>query len=351
MKYFFIVQGEGMGHTTQSLALRSLLEKNGHEVARTFLGRRVPLRRNLLYQEIQHNRFLSPFFLSSRNQKGISLTSTFLVNIILSPLYIISILRIAYQVRRSDADAVVVFYDFIGQLGAFFSFSDKKIFSVSHHFFFSHPAFTYPKERKAERLMMNLHSFLASIAADKKLALSFSREKNIPERNLFIVPPLLRPAVLEAGSHRERHFHVYLLHHGFIKNIENLALRYPEITFRIFTRKGKEYPIHHKNIEIETVSQEGFVSSIAGCSAVICTSGFETLAEAIYLNKELYLLPSKSHFEQHCNALDAERIGAATVLRDSGNFVFDAGKGNSAHGKFLKWIGESEAIFMKILCE
>jgi UDP:flavonoid glycosyltransferase YjiC (YdhE family) len=33
MKYFFIVQGEGLGHTTQSLGLRSMLEKNGHTVS------------------------------------------------------------------------------------------------------------------------------------------------------------------------------------------------------------------------------------------------------------------------------------------------------------------------------
>ena len=38
MKYLFVVQGEGRGHFTQALSLKSLLEKNGHEVVGVMVG-------------------------------------------------------------------------------------------------------------------------------------------------------------------------------------------------------------------------------------------------------------------------------------------------------------------------
>ena len=38
MKYMFVVQGEGRGHLTQALSLKTLLEKNGHEVVSVMVG-------------------------------------------------------------------------------------------------------------------------------------------------------------------------------------------------------------------------------------------------------------------------------------------------------------------------
>ena len=38
MKYLFVVQGEGRGHFTQALSLKSMLEKNGHEVVAVLVG-------------------------------------------------------------------------------------------------------------------------------------------------------------------------------------------------------------------------------------------------------------------------------------------------------------------------
>ena len=110
-----------MGHTTQSIALRSMLEKSGHTVVSTFLGTNFFCRKNELYRSISHERFFSPVFLKKHDQKGINLFLTFLYNLLLSPLYIFTILRIAYRIRTSDAQAVIVFYDMIAQLGVFFS--------------------------------------------------------------------------------------------------------------------------------------------------------------------------------------------------------------------------------------
>jgi uncharacterized protein (TIGR00661 family) len=351
MKYFFIVQGEGMGHTTQSLAFRELLEKKGHEVVATFLGTNFKRTENILLQTVPHERFFSPIFLSRKDRQGIGLLKTFLYNLLLSPVYIYSILRIAYRIRTSEAETVVVFYDFVGQLGSFFSFSGKPVFSVSHHFFFGHPSFEWPSNRKVERNMLIFHSWLASLGARKKLALSFTLEVDIPRKKLFIVPPLLRNEILEAVPAKGDHILVYSLQPGFLKEIAILAIRFPEKNFRVFLHELPNKADLPENIKVYSVSGNLFQESIINCSMVICTAGFETLAESVFLNKSLLIVPSRGHFEQYCNSIDARRAGVAAVQESfeqwSPTFIAD----NPAHGQFVKFVSRTEEIIMEILSE
>jgi len=60
-------------------------------------------------------------------------------------------------------------------------------------------------------------------------------------------------------------------------------------------------------------SEEMFIKHLKECKAVICTAGFETICEAFYLNKMAFVFPAKRHFEQLCNAHDAQKHGAAFV--------------------------------------
>jgi len=351
MKYFFIVQGEGMGHTTQSLALRSMLERNGHSITDVFLGTNFFRHKNKLFSAFQHNVFFSPVFLSRRDKKGINLTTTFLFNILLSPIYLIEIFRLAIRIRSSDTDALVVFYDIIGQMSAFLSFSGKPVYSVSHHFFFSHPAFKWPVDRKSERTLLKIHSWLASLGAKKILALSFTEENHIPEENLFVVPPLLRTEILESLPAPGDHVHIYLLHQGFLNLIIKMARNNPQREFRIFMHKidTKIEPL--SNVHVSGISGDEFLKSIRNSAAVICTAGFETLAEAVYLNKPLAVVPSEGHFEQYCNAIDSLRAGVANVIHVGTSGELPAYADNPGYTNFKKWTDGAEEIFLKCLTE
>lgn len=347
MKYFFIVQGEGLGHTTQSLALRSILEKNGHSVINTFSGRNFFHRENKLLASVKFENFFSPFFLSSTGKTGINLFTTFLFNLILSPLYIYSILRIAYRIRTSDADVVIVFYDMVGQLGSYFSFSGKPVYSVSHHFFFGHSSFKWPSNRKAEQILLRIHTKLASIGARKKLTLSFTFEPDIEGKKLFVVPPLLRPEILGSKAVTGNHIHIYCLQPGFIGSIVKLAVKFPQMEYRVFLHEFNNDISLPLNVTVSLISGDKFRESMRNCGLVICTAGFETLAEAIYLNKPLIIVPSKGHFEQYCNAIDAQRVNGANVeesfiINDLPSFT-----GNPAHVHFMQWIRMSEEILLK----
>jgi uncharacterized protein (TIGR00661 family) len=351
MKYFFIVQGEGMGHTTQSLALRSILERNGHIVTTTFLGTNFNGRKNVLYQNLPYQSFFSPVFLHRSDKQGINLFRTFLYNILLSPIYFYAIVRIAWHIRISDARVIIVFYDMIGQLGSYLAFSGKPVYSISHHFFFDHPSFKWPLNRKAERLMLKFHSALASLGSRKKLAISFTEENNIVASKLFVIPPLLRPEILQCRPKWEEFVHIYCLQPGFLNDIVNLAIQTPKMEFRVFVHEFGKSPELPSNLYISLIKDDKFRESIRNSCLVICTAGFETLAEAVYLNKPVIVIPSKGHFEQYCNAIDAERAGIAAISDSFDGVDFPGLKNNPAHVPFVKWVAKAEEIIINSISD
>jgi uncharacterized protein (TIGR00661 family) len=48
---------------------------------------------------------------------------------------------------------------------------------------------------------------------------------------------------------------------------------------------------------------------MADCRHVVCTAGFESVSEAAWLGKPLFLVPVENHVEQQVNALDAQQFG------------------------------------------
>lgn len=351
MKYFFIVQGEGLGHTTQSLALRAMLERNGHEIAVTLLGRNLFRENQLLYKDIPHKSFFSPVFISGFKRKGISLLPTFIFNALAFPVYIYEIFRIALMIRKSAAQKVVVFYDFVGQLASLLSFSGKPVFTISHHYFFEHPSFTFPKDRKFEKYLLKLHSFLASAGACKKLALSFKVEKDIPGERIYVVPPLLRKEIIASRPVSGDYILVYCLNSGFLSSVAGLAGKNHGKEFRVFLNKDIRDQTLPSNISVYGISGDLFLKSLVNAGIVMCTAGFETLCEAIYLNKQLFIVPSANHYEQYCNSIDAKRTGVANVCGSFESADLLIGNGNVAHKDFMTWINKSEEIMLHYLTE
>jgi uncharacterized protein (TIGR00661 family) len=64
------------------------------------------------------------------------------------------------------------------------------------------------------------------------------------------------------------------------------------------------------NIKINPISADKYLEKMASCKAIITTAGFESACEAMYLNKPVMMIPVPNHYEQHCNAIDAQRAQA-----------------------------------------
>jgi predicted glycosyltransferase len=92
---------------------------------------------------------------------------------------------------------------------------------------------------------------------------------------------------------------------------------------------------------------EKFLAMMAGCRAVVCTAGFESVSEAAYLGKPVLMIPVQNHIEQFLNALDA--VNAGLGLRDTDFHLSRllAPELPSGGQKFRDWVDSAERIAME----
>ena len=122
-----------------------------------------------------------------------------------------------------------------------------------------------------------------------------------------IFTPVIRQQIRQAEAKNKGHYTVYLPSFEDEKLIKRLK-KIPDIKWHIFSKHTrKKHKI--KNIRIKPVNNESFIKSFSTCEGVLCGAGFETPAEALYLNKKLMVIPMKNQYEQHCNAAALEILG------------------------------------------
>lgn len=165
----------------------------------------------------------------------------------------------------------------------------------------------------------------------------------------FNFTPIIRPSIRKAAVKNMGHYTVYLPAYSDEEIIKALS-PFKVIHWEVFSKHTKkEY--RSGSILIRPVSLEHFTISFTTCSGILCTAGFETPAEAIYMGKKLCVIPMKNQFEQACNA---------AFLKSMGIVVLDELKGHSA--EISKWLNnsktlhinypdESKAIFEKIIAQ
>src|SRR5690606_2282575 len=83
------------------------------------------------------------------------------------------------------------------------------------------------------------------------------------------------------------------------------------------------HPITLKNMTINPINSTAFIQSMATSEGVLCGAGFETPAEALYLNKKLLVIPMKNQYEQHLNAAALEEMGVPVINSLKRKFEFD----------------------------
>ena len=61
---------------------------------------------------------------------------------------------------------------------------------------------------------------------------------------------------------------------------------------------------------------------MASCSGLVCTAGFESVCEAMYLGNPVIMVPVAGQYEQACYALYGEYSGAGLASDRLRNFFF-----------------------------
>jgi len=313
MKYLFVIQGEGRGHFTQALSLKSMLERNGHEVVAVMVGGSAKRTLPLFFTEKINSgicQFQSPNFLPTPKGKHSPLLISILYNLLLVPVYINSILTIRRTIREKQPDVVINFYELL--CGATYGLFNPKppMINVAHQYYFLTPAFTYTGSDTWQFNLLNFYTRLTTLNSSKILALSFRADDNLQYGKISVVPPLLRQEVLQQKVNNGYYIHGYLLNSGFATELTSWSKNNPEQYLHFFWDK--------KNVEqtkkltttlsMHRLSDTLFLKYMAGCKAYATTGGFESVCEAMYMQKPVLMVPT--HIEQECNVIDAARSGA-----------------------------------------
>ncbi|MFN8286759.1 MAG: glycosyltransferase family protein [Chitinophagales bacterium] len=128
----------------------------------------------------------------------------------------------------------------------------------------------------------------------------------------FIYYPVIREDIREAIPFTRNFTLVYLNSYTdqeLVKCFTQFPLRHHK--FVIYSKVEKE----EKQIEnciIRPLNNETFTQDITSCSGVITAAGFQTISEALYLGKKLFVIPIKKQSEQLSNAKVLAEMGVDT---------------------------------------
>ncbi|EMS32981.1 hypothetical protein C943_00258 [Mariniradius saccharolyticus AK6] len=358
MKFLFIVQGEGRGHMTQAIALSQKLESWGHTVSAVCIGksarRQIPA---FVHQNIAAPIYLydSPNFVTDEKQKSILLWKTFTYNLGQINKYQKSLRIIDEQVNKYQPDVILNFYDILGGLYKLLYKHTGEFWTIGHQYLIEHPEFPFAPNQTLAKWLFKLNTNLTAIGASKKLALSFRNFTSSSNKNLYILPPLLRREVKDLQPKNDDFFLCYMVNPGYGQDVINFATANPNIEIVAFW-DHKSMPDGYKpvpNLIFHQVNDRLFLEKMASCKGLVSTAGFESICEAMYMGKPVMMVPVAGQYEQACNAMDAEISGAGIQSTD---FDFrklieyiDQKATEALDSK--TWFDQFDSLFLKIIAE
>lgn len=324
MKFLFLVQGEGRGHMTQAISFAEMLFTEGHELSAVVVGkserRVIPdyFIRKIGAEVIPVN---SPNFESDGNEKRILLGKTIRKNFSKLPVFRKSLREIHSVMEQHQPDVVVNFYEVLGGWYRLFYPSKAVWWAIGHQYLEAHPDFPFAPDRWLEKMLFRLHTRITAIGAEERLALSFLPKKHT--ESIRVVPPLLRKEIRQLKVTQGDFFLAYMVNPGYATEVLAYAKQNPEVRIKAFWDKKEaaetEFPL--PNLSFHRVNDQAFLEAMAACKGLICTAGFESVCEALYLGKPVVMVPLEGQYEQACNALDAEASGVGMASEN-----FDFGK-------------------------
>ncbi|MBA3046004.1 MAG: teichoic acid biosynthesis protein [Candidatus Thermoplasmatota archaeon] len=126
----------------------------------------------------------------------------------------------------------------------------------------------------------------------------------ITKQNTTLHHPILRKEVLAARPENRGHVLVY-----------QTSKSNPDL-LRILDQVDEKFIVYGfgrdeilGNVTLKNFSNEGFVSDLASCKAVIANAGFSLIGEALHLGKPYLAIPLERQFEQMLNAMYLKKLG------------------------------------------
>ncbi len=286
-----------------------------------------------------------------KNSKGVNIAATLTGLIRNIPAYWRGVRTLKAVVEETRPDVIINFFEPLTGLYAFLHRKRPPVVAIAHQFMTGHPDYIRVPDMRLQQWVMKCFVALVG-SASTRLALSFYEAKDLPDKKTTVCPPILRRQIFELHSNPDGKFVLaYLLNHGYAEQIIQWHRSNPETVLHCFYDKP-DAPAEFRYDETLTFHRldgEKFLRMMADCKYVACTAGFESVSEAAYLGKPLFLMPVENHVEQKINALDATAIGLG--IHDT-SFKLDRLRelpDRLENTRFRDWLHRADKILIRTL--
>jgi len=308
----FCVLGEGRGHMTQAMAVKEIAETGGHQVVAVTLGVSAhrPMPEYFASAMKIPVRQLPTLEFKYKNSRAVSNTATLLAALGNLPKYLGPVRQLDEVVRESQPDVILNFFEPIAALYALTRRRRPPVLAIGHQFMFQHPDYIRTPQLW-KQLSLRIYTWLLGARATK-LALSLYPVPDLPVKRIIVAPPILRKQLFSLTPNPNGDFVlVYLLNHGYADQIITWSEKNPRTRLHCFYDKpGAPAEFQHSPaLTFHRLDGEKFLKMMAECRHVVCTAGFESVSEAAWLGKPVFLVPVENHVEQQVNAIDAQHFG------------------------------------------
>jgi uncharacterized protein (TIGR00661 family) len=294
MKIFYAIQATGNGHISRAIQLYPYLKKFG-TVDFFMSGNNASL--NIEIPIKYKSKGCSLYYSKCGGLDYWNITKN------INPL---QMYRDAKALPLSDYDLVINDFDSITSLAC----KIQKVKSVQ----FGHQAsFMSDLTPRPEKNNIMGELVLKHYApAPKYLGLHFKQYDS------FIQPPIIKDEIFQATPKDLNHISVYLP--SFDREcLEKAFHKVKGIEFQWFLNDIKEIR-KEGNITYFPVNQKLFNDSLINCHGILTGGGFETPAEALFLNKKILSIPIQNHYEQECNAAALKLLGVPVLSKVGDHF-------------------------------
>jgi uncharacterized protein (TIGR00661 family) len=324
MRILYGVVGEGMGHAIRSRVVLEHLLERGHEVEIMASGRAAQFLRHHFGERAWVHR-IHGMHIKYRDNRVLGV-STLWTNLIQGGLALPRQLATYFELL-AEFHAELVISDFDSWTYLYARVQGLPIISIDNMQVINRCTIDHEVIGDQRALFELTRAFVKS-----KLPYSdhyfISTFFSLPVRkpHTTLVPPVLRPEVLEARTRRGDHWLIYQTAEGYDALLD--ALRRRGVECRIYgMRRGLTEDVVEQNLRFRPFSESAFVEDLASARAVVAGGGFTLLGEAVYLKKPVLAVPVQGQFEQFLNARYIQKCGygrAATALDDAALTEFAA---------------------------
>lgn len=282
MKILYAFQGTGNGHMARAQEIVPILKKYGE--VDTFISGHQSQLKATFDLDFQHK----GISLLYNKSGGISYSKILFENNYFKAF------KTIYQLDLSAYDLIINDYEPL--TGWACKMKEIKFLELSHQASMSFKE--TPKPAKKDFLGEQILKFY--VPSEHKIGFHF--ESYHPN----IKPPVIRQKIRGLNADKKGFYLVYLPSFSD-ENIIKVLSQIP-VEWKVFSKYSKLY-FKNKNVEVFPIDQEEYLKAFENCDGILCNAGFETPAEALFLDKKAFVIPIHNQYEQECNAVAANLLG------------------------------------------